>query len=208
MPLPPPEPQNSAAWFPLPAATFLSAMPGVPDNLRLDNGFSVSREFLLSGLVKGKGAAGSGSTVAAQASSLSQVSEGRADLLSALEAGARAGITPPVVGPMGLRGVYVPLDNRQVTRARTRGPAAAWTIPFGWTNVCRVVSRITGVPCHQDPALRAYVPIPAERQVLLDKLLAQQEALAAGDAELLGALRSGTLPMEHTLPRRDAPRGW
>ncbi|GIM00572.1 hypothetical protein Vretimale_5564 [Volvox reticuliferus] len=50
VPLPPPEPHNLAAWFALPAATFLAEVPDVPDQLRMDNGFSVSRDFLMSGL--------------------------------------------------------------------------------------------------------------------------------------------------------------
>ncbi|GIL44539.1 hypothetical protein Vafri_2067 [Volvox africanus] len=50
VPLPPPEPHNLAAWFALPAATFLAEVPDVPDQLRMDNGYSVSRDFLMSGL--------------------------------------------------------------------------------------------------------------------------------------------------------------
>ncbi|EFJ43866.1 hypothetical protein VOLCADRAFT_106640 [Volvox carteri f. nagariensis] len=50
VPLPPPEPHNLSAWFALPAATFLADVPDVPEQLRMDNGYSVSREFLMSGL--------------------------------------------------------------------------------------------------------------------------------------------------------------
>ncbi|GLC32975.1 hypothetical protein PLESTB_000384700 [Pleodorina starrii] len=50
VPLPPPEPHSLGAWFALPAATFLADVPKVPEQLRMDNGYSVSREFLLSGL--------------------------------------------------------------------------------------------------------------------------------------------------------------
>lgn len=39
VPLPPPEPANPGAWFALPAATFLTEMPHIPGNIRLDNGF-------------------------------------------------------------------------------------------------------------------------------------------------------------------------
>lgn len=55
VPLPPPEPHNPAAWFALPAATFLTDLPNVPDHLRLDNGYRcvAARSFGELGLVWG-----------------------------------------------------------------------------------------------------------------------------------------------------------
>eukprot|EP00198_Chlamydomonas_reinhardtii_P011729 XP_001701066.1 predicted protein [Chlamydomonas reinhardtii] len=143
VPLPPPEPHNPAAWFALPAATFLTDLPNVPDHLRLDNGYSVSRDFLLSGLNKKKPLPtppdsphghGHGQQHSPHHGDSQQQQqqphfnphhqdlrvEDRHQLWEALEKGSQAQAAPgsgpqPVIGPMGLRGVYVPLDNRAAT---------------------------------------------------------------------------------------------
>mmetsp|Transcript_12279 Transcript_12279/g.26489 ORF Transcript_12279/g.26489 Transcript_12279/m.26489 type:complete len:507 (+) Transcript_12279:123-1643(+) len=47
---PPPAPASERGGFALPAATFLTEIPGLPANVRVDCGYNASRDFLLSGL--------------------------------------------------------------------------------------------------------------------------------------------------------------
>ncbi|KAG2440938.1 hypothetical protein HXX76_003791 [Chlamydomonas incerta] len=237
VPLPPPEPHNPAAWFALPAATFLTDLPNVPDHLRLDNGYSVSRDFLLSGLNKKKpppsppdSPYGHGQHHNPHHRDPHQQQqqqqphfnphhqdlrvEDKQQLWEALEKGSQAQGAPgsgpqPVIGPMGLRGVYVPLDNRavmlqqQLSRQQlSDGTASQGALSYNAS--AATVGGTGGAGGGGGGGGGSMDPQQWVGQVLGDE---EEGSLLAGGGAV--AARGGVgLPPEMMLPRRNVPTGW
>ncbi|KXZ56315.1 hypothetical protein GPECTOR_1g278 [Gonium pectorale] len=213
VPLPPPEPHNTGAWFPLPSATFLAEVPTIPPSLRMDNGFSVSREFLMSGLhtkpQRQRHTAPSqyGDGGAAWDSGADPRFAGQGGLVEALDQGGHSSLPFGAVGPKGLRGVYVPIDNRAHLQQlqQHRSPTQP---PLHYQHELQ-----------QQPSPSANHPpsppqqLPQQQQELASQTSMQASSLAvenshsllAGPLVTRGALE---LPPEQTLPRRNVPTGW
>ncbi|KAG2450516.1 hypothetical protein HYH02_005017 [Chlamydomonas schloesseri] len=231
VPLPPPEPNNPAAWFALPAATFLTDLPNVPDHLRLDNGYSVSRDFLLSGLNKKKPLASPPASPHARGQHRSPQHhaaqqqqqqqhfnphhqelrvEDKQQLWEALEKGSQAQGAPgsgpqAVIGPMGLRGVYVPLDNRAVVLQQQM---SRQQLSDGTSNSQGALSYNTSTGAVGGAAGAGGGGGSLDPQQWAGQVLGEEEE---EEASLLvsGGVRGGVnLPPEMMLPRRNVPSGW
>lgn len=142
--------------------------------------------------------------------------EDRHQLWEALEKGSQAQAAPgsgpqPVIGPMGLRGVYVPLDNRAVTLQQQLsrqqlpdGTASQGALAYNASTAtvgmagAGAVGGGGGGGSSLDP------------QHWVGQVLGEEEEdgslLAGGGAA--GARAGVSLPPEMMLPRRNVPTGW